>query len=75
MKSASCSSCKFALQVPEVPNQVWCRRFPPYVIPHINGELVSHFPQMQLHGWCGEFRAALVEATEMPVELPPRSLS
>ena len=57
----SCEGCKFSLLIAERPDQVFCRRYPPTVLPRLDGDLGMEFPQMKLHGWCGEYRAKIYE--------------
>lgn len=63
----ACSNCKFWL---EESGETICRRFPPQVIPLPRGpkepvksnptvKLISQFPPMQPHGWCGEHKRVL----------------
>jgi len=54
-----CGNCRFSLPTADRPNQVFCRRFPPYVIPRPDGNFGTEFPQMMSDGWCGEFQQPL----------------
>jgi len=56
MDKFECGSCRYSLATGN-PNQVFCRRYPPYVIPRTDGTLGTEFPQMMMTGWCGEFQS------------------
>jgi hypothetical protein len=57
MDKFECGACKYALPVEGNDTAIFCRRYPPFVIPRTDGRLGMEFPQMLTTGWCGEFQS------------------
>lgn len=56
-----CVDCKFAYEQADGP--LLCRRFPPVVLQSNkeDNKVFSQFPPMLPSGWCGEFRAKVLQ--------------
>lgn len=72
MNDKNCGNCRFALEVPNEPGRVACRRYPPHILfaplpkQRMDGKVgidwsnqAMSFPQLRADiGWCGEHQDA-----------------